>query len=191
MDSQVVPSLRIRGIPPDFFELPVPIWGNRSAVAEDPADIRDEIRAFISEPDDRFADLALRLLAHQFACNSPFRAYCESIGAAPATVEKLEQIPAVPADAFKTGLPLSCFPPDAAAHVFLTSGTTSEVRGTHLLEELDTYALSVRNGWCDAGLPGGARAFLARPPPVHPGIIPCGHVRDPRGRIAEWLMASR
>jgi hypothetical protein len=73
---------------------------------------------------ERFTDLALRVFAHQFERNRPYRAFCEARGRTPATVQRWWEIPAVPTAAFKE-LPLTTFPPEEAAAVFETSGTTA------------------------------------------------------------------
>ncbi|NNM29597.1 MAG: long-chain fatty acid--CoA ligase, partial [Akkermansiaceae bacterium] len=138
-------------------------------MSDDPGRIRRGVEEFIRSPDGRFSALAVALFAHQFEANRPYRAYCEALGATPDGVGAWDEVPAVPADTFKAGLPLSCFPSGDAARVFLTSGTTAEVRGRHYFAQLDTHALSIRRGWEDAGLPRlASRLFLSRPPGAHP-----------------------
>jgi hypothetical protein len=102
--------------------------------------------------DAEFGELALRVFAHQFEHNAPYRAFCERRGHTPASVGNWELIPAVPSDAFKAAA-LSCGDPARAQAVFRTSGTTrgSERRGTHYLAELGLY---------DAALDAGFRAHL-------------------------------
>ena len=51
--------------------------------------------------DEEFDRLARAVFAHQFACNPPYRAFCERRGVSPATVAHWGEIPAVPTDAFK------------------------------------------------------------------------------------------
>lgn len=131
--------------------------------------LSDEVRAFLEGSGGEFGALALRVFGHQFAWNAPYRAYCAVLGRTPETVDHWSEVPPVPTDAFKLDLPICSFPPGEADRVFLTSGTTAEVRGRHHLRELDLYALAVRKGWEQAGLPDCRQArFLAPPPGTNP-----------------------
>src|SRR6266566_1443237 len=64
-------------------------------------------------PPPDFAAWALRLFAHQFERNAPYRAFCERRGVTPATVARWEDVPAVPSAAFRR-VDLACGLPDAA-----------------------------------------------------------------------------
>jgi hypothetical protein len=102
--------------------------------------------------------LALGVFAHQYACNAPYRAYCDRRGATPETVRGWADVPAVPTDAFKAA-PLVCGDPAAAAATFRTSGTTqgSERRGTHVVPDLALYDAALRSGFSAHLLPDSAR----------------------------------
>jgi hypothetical protein len=104
-----------------------------------------------------FDELARDVFAHQFACNEPYRLFCERRGETPASVRSWEEIPAVPTDAFKAAA-LVCGDPERAAAIFRTSGTTAgaERRGTHYLPELTLYDGALRAGFIAHLLPGGA-----------------------------------
>jgi hypothetical protein len=139
-------------------------------------DLRAELLAVIAAgtgaalPDDAFDRLARAVFAHQFACNRPYRLFCERRGAAPETVAHWTEIPAVPTDAFKAAA-LVCG--DAAAiepaaragdahrtaAVFRTSGTTlgAEQRGMHYVPDLALYDAALRAGFAAHLLPDGAR----------------------------------
>lgn len=108
--------------------------------------------------DEEFDALAKAVFAHQFACNTPYRQFCERRGVSPEGVAHWEQIPAVPTDAFKAAA-LVCGDPADAAAVFRTSGTTAgpERRGTHYLPELALYNAALRAGFRAHLLPDGAR----------------------------------
>ncbi len=109
-------------------------------------------------PDEaRFNDLALRVFAYQFAANAPYRRFCERRGVRPDDVRHWYDIPAVATDAFKE-MPLTCFPPEQAQAVFVTSGTTRQVqRGRHYLRTLDLYHASLLPNFAAHLLPDGAR----------------------------------
>ena len=104
-----------------------------------------------------FDELARAVFAHQFACNAPYRLFCERRGATPAAVASWEEIPAVPTDAFKAAA-LVCGDPASAAATFRTSGTTAgaERRGTHYLPGLALYDAALRAGFRVHLVPGGA-----------------------------------
>lgn len=125
-----------------------------------------ELLAWMREPlgagigadgDDRFTRMALRVFAFQFAANAPYRRYCERRGVRPEDLHTWRDIPVVATDAFKE-VPLTCFPPEQAAAVFVTSGTTRQVvRGKHYLRSLDLYHASLLPAFAARLLPDGAR----------------------------------
>jgi hypothetical protein len=131
-------------------------------------------------PDDAFDRLARAVFAHQFACNRPYRLFCERRGASPESIAHWMAIPAVPTDAFKAAA-LVCGDPteiEAAARagdahrsaaVFRTSGTTlgAEQRGTHYVPDLALYDAALRAGFAAHLLPDGARPRMISlvPPP--------------------------
>ncbi len=93
---------------------------------------------FIRSPSaERFTATALEVFAHQFARNEPYRRLCRARGVTPERVGSWEEIPAVPAAAFREAR-LTTAP---ASRVFATSGTTAGVgkRGLHHLPDLSLY----------------------------------------------------
>jgi hypothetical protein len=106
-----------------------------------------------------FAALALAAFAFQFERIAPYRRLCEASGATPETVTSWQQVPAVPAAAFRS-LALAAAP---AAEVFRSSGTTSggESRSVHHQPYPDLYRQAI-----DASFP---RFCL---PPLPPGTGP-------------------
>jgi hypothetical protein len=131
-------------------------------------------------PDDAFDRLARAVFAHQFACNRPYRLFCERRGASPESIAHWTEIPAVPTDAFKAAA-LVCGDPaeiEAAAReadghrsaaIFRTSGTTlgAGQRGTHYVPDLALYDAALRSGFAAHLLPDGARMRMISlvPPP--------------------------
>jgi len=88
--------------------------------------------------DDAFLALARDLFAYQIAGNAPYAAFARSLGFDAARLpERLDEIPAVPAAAFK-GQRLATFPPERCVLWFETSGTTQGSGGRH---EFDTTTL--------------------------------------------------
>lgn len=134
--------------------------------------LRDELLDLIrgGQPvdDEHFDRLGRAVFAHQFACNEPYRRFCERRGATPERVADWTAIPAVPTDAFKAAA-LVCGDPERAAAVFRTSGTTAgaERRGTHYVPDLALYDAALRRSFAEHLLPDRARpAFLSLVPPA-------------------------
>lgn len=139
------------------------------AVAVSYEALERSVLAFIDSPDGSFDQLAKALHSFQYRENPAYNAYCQSLQASPGQVGGWQEIPAVPAEAFKSTHPLSCTPLDRCERCFLTSGTTSEQRGAHHFANLALYRASVLEGWAVAGLPHQLRPlFLARPPAETP-----------------------
>lgn len=120
-----------------------------------------KIADFIQNPpavdvDAAFEALALALFARQYESCAPYRRLCDGSGRTPGTVERWQDIPAVPAQAFKV-YDLSCAPLFQAAAVFHSSGTTGAQTSRHFFD-VDALALY------ETGLRAGFHAaFPARP----------------------------
>lgn len=124
--------------------------------------LREPLPAPEAPDDARFDALARELFAFQFAHCAPYRRFCEGRGRTPATVDRWTQIPAVPTGAFKE-LVLRSFPAGRERHVFRTSGTATERRGTLRLDTLELYEASLLPSFRRGVLPDlapGARARL-------------------------------
>src|SRR4051812_23282079 len=126
-------------------------------MAPDPHQLREEVLAALGEgvdaawPEERFCRLALRVFAHQYERNTPYRRFCEARGVSPGSAGDWREIPALPAAAFKSAA-LCTFPLDEATVVYLTSGTTLPgQRGRHFLRDTALY---------DASLTPNLRAYL-------------------------------
>ncbi len=107
--------------------------------------------------DGEFDRLALALFGYQYARNVPFRRLCDGEGVTPGTVRRWQDVPAVPAQAFKR-FDLSCAPTEGAVATFHSSGTTGAQTSRHFLDAdaLALYEASLRRGF--------ARAVPERPP---------------------------
>jgi hypothetical protein len=100
--------------------------------------VHDRTLAFIDEREAiSFDALALEVFAHQFAAIAPYRNFCLQRGRGPESVERWQDIPAVPIQAFKH-VDLSC---DTAQRIFRSSGTTqgSERRSRHCMPDVRLY----------------------------------------------------
>lgn len=124
-----------------------------------------------------FEQWAATVFRHQYGHCEPYRRFCELRGITPESVSRWEDIPSVPAAAFKAFDLLSVpdherFGPEA---VFRTSGTTRglEARGRHPVPRLDLYRASLREPFRAALLPDLEErriVFLSMVPP--PSQVP-------------------
>ncbi|MGI4790939.1 MAG: long-chain fatty acid--CoA ligase [Janthinobacterium lividum] len=116
----------------------------------------NEIIEFIKNGRDNAAEferLALALFARQYKLSAPYRRLCAGQGVSPETAQRWQDIPAVPAQAFKV-FDLSCVPlPDTVA-VFHSSGTTGVQTSKHYFDQdaLTLYEISLQAGF-EAALP--------------------------------------
>jgi hypothetical protein len=108
-----------------------------------------------------FNVLALRVFGHQVESNATYRGFCVARGVRPSGIVRWEEVPAVPATAFKH-LELVSSDGRPVEAVFLTSGTTGGhgARGRHLVPSLALYRASVLPNFRAALLPEGERLPL-------------------------------
>ena len=114
--------------------------------------IADFIQAPPSEDaDTAFSALALALFARQYDFCLPFRRLCNGQGRTPGGIDRWQDIPAVPAQAFKV-YDLSCAPMFQTVAVFHSSGTTGAQASRHFFDgaALGLYETSLRVGFGDA-----------------------------------------
>ena len=101
--------------------------------------------------EEMFETLALQLFARQYALVAPYRRLCDASGATPGAVRCWQDIPAVPAAAFKA-FDLSSVPINDSRAVFHSSGTTGGEASRHYFDAdgLTLYETSLRAGFRDA-----------------------------------------
>ncbi|CAN5793057.1 coenzyme F390 synthetase [soil metagenome] len=122
------------------------------------AELAERIVAYMGGAKDDFGALATEVFRHQYRSNAPYRAYCDARRANPDTVLSWQQVPAVPADAFKAAS-LVCGDPADSEAVYRTSGTTggADRRGTHYVLDLTLYDAALRIGFARHLLPDTGR----------------------------------
>jgi len=107
--------------------------------------------------DDAFLALACDLFAYQVERNAPYGAFARAAGFDAAHLPaRIEDIPAVPASAFKEAR-LATFPPDETAAWFETSGTTRGRAGRHELPTTRLYDAALLASFDRMLLADGAR----------------------------------
>ena len=112
-----------------------------------------------------FEAWAVRVFAHQYEHNLAYRVFCDRRGMTPRTVARWDDVPAVPAAAFRHA-ELACGPPEA---VFRSSGTSGGdgARSRHAVPHLDLYRAAAVPTFAHFVLPDRARlpALVLLPPP--------------------------
>jgi len=106
-------------------------------------------------PEGEFEELALRVFAHQYHSCGTYRRFCDGRNVRPETVDSWEDVPAVPARAFRHVELLSG--PRPVDATFLTSGTTGGggSRGRHAVPRMSLYRASLRPNFRGHLLPEG------------------------------------
>jgi len=149
-----------------------------------------DLLAFISMDactDDQFDQLALRLFAHQYESNAPFRSFCQRRGATLRNVKTWSDIPAVPIDAFKA-MELRSEPASPAERVFMTSGTTGQAkglaaRGRHFHPRLEVYDLSMTRHFAQRFMRGVERLPM--------GVLFPDEQAMPNSSLAHYLALAK
>jgi hypothetical protein len=155
------------------------------------AELAAAIRATATGAPLDFPAWALRVFAHQYERNAPYRDFCGRRGASPETVVRWEDVPPVPAAAFKQ-VDLACGESEA---IFRSSGTTQgpDARSRHLVPHLDLYRASALTGFARSVLADGERPhalFLLPPPALRPDsslVRMCAFVGETLVDEHEWL----
>lgn len=116
------------------------------------------------DADAAFDALALAQFARQYECCAPYRRLCDGQGRTPGGVDRWQDIPAVPAQAFKV-YDLSCAPMFQTVAVFRSSGTTGLQTSRHFFDAdaLALYETSLRAGF-DVALPSRPHRLWALMP---------------------------
>lgn len=97
-------------------------------------------KVFDSHNEKAFAEIALDFFRHQYLTNDIYGAFCQALGKSPDVVEKIEQIPFLPIQFFKSRQVQSgTFEPQA---VFTSSGTTGSVTSRHFVKDVSLYEKS-------------------------------------------------
>lgn len=129
-----------------------------------------------------FSRMALDVFAYQFAHNQPYRRFAIQRGRTTLTVRDWRDIPAVPITAFKD-LTLSCCAPEAAARVFMTSGTTQGVRGKSYHPTLAVWERSMLVNFRERFMQGLER--------IEMGILFPDEVAMPNSSLAHYLALAK
>jgi phenylacetate-coenzyme A ligase PaaK-like adenylate-forming protein len=98
----------------------------------------------ISNPQE-FEDLALKVFKFQFDNNKVYRSFCDLLYIHPSDIKKIEEIPFLPIQFFKTHKVVSST--NTIETTFTSSGTTGNTPSKHHVTDLDIYKSSFTKGF--------------------------------------------
>tara|TARA_B110000090_G_C13275379_1_gene405835 strand:- start:12 stop:986 length:975 start_codon:yes stop_codon:yes gene_type:complete len=93
----------------------------------------------------QFTKIALDVFKHQFKNNKVYRSFCDLIHKHPSDVTKVEQIPFLPIQFFKTREVLSSV--EEIDEIFTSSGTTGSITSKHFVTDINLYKESYLKGF--------------------------------------------
>jgi len=105
----------------------------------------DNSSIFDINSESAFAEKALELFKFQFEENPVYRSFCDLLYKHPSDVHKLEDIPFIPIEFFKTHKVLST--KKEIQQTFTSSGTTGSVVSQHHVADLNIYKKSFQKGF--------------------------------------------
>lgn len=105
----------------------------------------DTKRIFNISTEAEFEKLALDVFNFQFENNLVYRSFCDLLFKHPSDIEKVEDIPFLPIQFFKTHEVLSSR--NSIEKTFTSSGTTGSVTSKHYVTDLEIYEKSFRKGF--------------------------------------------
>ncbi|SEC48172.1 Acyl-protein synthetase, LuxE [Tenacibaculum sp. MAR_2009_124] len=102
-------------------------------------------KVFNIQSEEDFKEVALAVFKHQFANNNVYRSFCDLLYIHPSDVTKIEEIPFLPIQFFKSKEILSS--KDQVQETFSSSGTTGSVTSKHLVTDISWYEKSYLLGF--------------------------------------------
>jgi phenylacetate-coenzyme A ligase PaaK-like adenylate-forming protein len=95
----------------------------------------------------QFEKIALKTFRFQYENNNVYREFCELLKVEKGNVKKLNQIPFLPIQFFKSHEIVSSIEP--IQEIFTSSGTTGIITSKHLITDVSQYEKSYRNAFSD------------------------------------------
>ncbi|SOC79016.1 Acyl-protein synthetase, LuxE [Salinimicrobium sediminis] len=92
-----------------------------------------------------FEEKSLQVFEFQYFNNPVYKHFCDLLGRSPAQVDKLEKIPFLPIEFFKSHRITSS--EDSEEIIFTSSGTTGQVKSKHFVTDLAIYEESFRRAF--------------------------------------------
>jgi len=100
---------------------------------------------FNIKTEKQFAKTALTIFKHQFKNNKVYRSFCDLINVHFSDVQKIEDIPFLPIQFFKSRKVISST--DEIQEIFTSSGTTGNKTSKHLVTDISLYKESYLRGF--------------------------------------------
>jgi phenylacetate-coenzyme A ligase PaaK-like adenylate-forming protein len=100
---------------------------------------------FNIQSEQQFTKNALNIFKHQFKNNKVYRSFCDLIYIHPSDVTKIEDIPFLPIQFFKTRKVLAST--QEIEEEFTSSGTTGSIKSKHLVTDITLYEESYLRGF--------------------------------------------
>ena len=95
--------------------------------------------------EQQFTKNALNVFKHQFKNNKVYRSFCDLLYVHPSDITKIEEIPFLPIQFFKSRKVLSSL--EEIDEVFTSSGTTGSVKSKHYVTDVSLYEESYLKGF--------------------------------------------
>lgn len=102
-------------------------------------------KIFTIQNHQQFTDVTLSVFKHQFKNNKVYRSFCDLLYVHPSTVTKIEEIPFLPIQFFKSRKVLSSL--NEIDEVFTSSGTTGSITSKHFVTDINFYKESYLKGF--------------------------------------------
>ncbi|CAM1341205.1 LuxE/PaaK family acyltransferase [Tenacibaculum amylolyticum] len=100
---------------------------------------------FNIQSEEAFTKVALEIFKHQFENNPTYRSFCDLLYVHPSDISKIEEIPFLPIQFFKSKNVLSS--KAEVVETFTSSGTTGSTTSKHLITDISWYEQSYRKGF--------------------------------------------
>lgn len=105
--------------------------------------IRENI--FNIQSQENFTKITIDVFKHQFKNNRVYRSFCDLLYKHPSDISKIEEIPFLPIQFFKSRKVLSSL--DEIQETFTSSGTTGAITSKHLVTDINVYKQSYLEGF--------------------------------------------
>lgn len=104
-----------------------------------------ELDIFNIESQERFIEIAIKVFKHQFKNNKVYRSFCDLLYKHPSDISKIEDIPFLPIQFFKSRKVLSSL--NQIDETFTSSGTTGNITSKHFVTNINVYKESYLKGF--------------------------------------------
>ena len=99
---------------------------------------------FNLQSQEDFTKVTIEVFKHQFKNNSVYRSFCDLLYLHPSDVSKIEEIPFLPIQFFKSRKVLSSL--EEVQETFTSSGTTGSITSKHFVTDIKFYKESYLKG---------------------------------------------